>query len=59
MELPSQLTEKQSAAIVDCLILFARHGRQLRLQREQAEREKKKTKIALTLDRRSAILKAG
>jgi len=41
MQLPDTLTDEQSAAIVQCLRIFAARGRALRLAREQAEREQK------------------
>jgi hypothetical protein len=47
MQLPDNLTPEQSEAIIECLRMFARHGRQLRLQRERAEQEKAKTADAL------------
>jgi len=41
MRLPDEeLTPEQSASIVDVLIVFARHGRALRLEREAQQKAK-------------------
>lgn len=54
MQLPSTpLTEEQSAAIVDCIIALAKHGRAIRLQREA---EQQKTKLALPVGEPAASL---
>jgi len=39
MQLPSELSDAQSAAVVQCLQLFAARGRALRLAREQREQK--------------------
>lgn len=39
MHLPDNLTPEQDAALVECLRLFAAHGRALRLARQQAQAE--------------------
>jgi hypothetical protein len=41
MQLPSTLTDEQSEAVIAVLIEFARHGRAIRLAREQAEQKMK------------------
>jgi len=55
MQLPTNRTSEQDAALVECLRMFAAHGRALRLR----ERAEQKCESAGLLGERSADSRAG